>query len=116
VPASGPARRSAEAADAGKRPLAERINDPRVARFPRPGTDGKVPAAAEPSPGEGEARRGGGFLKPLDAASLPAETRVEHAPAPETPAAADASSSSEIKRPRKTRLLDRITGLDKNSA
>lgn len=116
VPASGPARRSPEATAAGKRPLAERINDPRVARFPRPGTDGNVPAAAEPSPAEGEPRRGGGFVKALDAASLPVETRVEHAPAPDTSALADGSSGDAIKRPRKTRLLDRITGLDKNSA
>ncbi len=36
VPASGPARRSgAPAAEAAKRPLAERINDPRVARLVR---------------------------------------------------------------------------------
>lgn len=120
VPASAPARKSSDAADAGKRPLAERINDPRVARFPRTGSDSKtVPpaaaAAAEPANAEAEVRRSGGFLKPLEAASLPVEARVEHAPAADAEPEA-ASPDGEIKRPRKTRLLDRITGLDKNSA
>ena len=61
-----------------------------------------------------EPRRVSGFLKALDAASTPTETRVEHAPATEGPAAAPAGT--EVKRTRKARLLDRITGLDKNSA
>jgi len=112
VPASGPARRSgAQAAEAAKRPLAERINDPRVARLVRSGQEGEEAAegasAAEP-------RRVSGFLKALDAASTPTETRVEHAPAAEASAAEPAGT--EVKRKRKARLLDRITGLDKNSA
>jgi len=131
VPAPGPARRQ-DAADS-KRPLAERINDPRVARFVRPGADGQ-PASAESTPAqsngtsagtapsgsasaanaEAEPRRGGGFLKALDAATLPVETRVEHMPAGEH--ANGESASPEMKRTRKARLLDRITGLDKNSA
>ena len=59
-------------------------------------------------------QRRSGFLKALDAAGLPAETRVEHASeATDTNAAA---GQPEVKRTRKARLLDRITGLDKNSA
>jgi hypothetical protein len=112
VPASGPARRlGAQAAEAAKRPLAERINDPRVARLVRSGQEGEEAAegasAAEP-------RRVSGFLKALDAASTPTETRVEHAPAAE--ASAVEPAGTEVKRKRKARLLDRITGLDKNSA
>ena len=118
VPAA-PARRSSESAEAAKRPLAERISDPRVTRFVRPGADGQAaagaddaaPAASEETP----PRRGGGFLKALDAATLPVETRVEHAPAAEAAASGDAAGG-EVKRTRKARLLDRITGLDKNSA
>ncbi|MFN3623490.1 MAG: hypothetical protein ACK4TP_05440 [Hyphomicrobium sp.] len=116
VPAPGPSRRGPDGADGAKRPLAERINDPRVARFPRPGAE--VPAQTAPADeaksAEAEPRRGGGFLKALDAASLPVETRVEHAPPPET--ANGEAAPAEVKRTRKARLLDRITGLDKNSA
>ncbi len=57
VPATGPARR--QAAEAAKRPLVERINDPRVARLVRAagaGDDGQA----------GNARRVSGFLKALD--------------------------------------------------
>ena len=108
TPGTSSGRRAAEAADA-KRPLAERINDPRVARFMRPGAEPQAGAEAPPA-AETEARRGG-FLKPLDMAALPVETRVEHAPPPSGDAA-----EGEVKRTRKARLLDRITGLDKNSA
>jgi hypothetical protein len=115
VPAQ-PSRRGADAGEAGKRPLAERINDPRVARFPRPGAAQETAAAAvpaaEPAPVEDEPRRSGGFLKAYEAASMPLETRVEHAPS-ET---VKEGAPSEVKRTRKARLLDRITGLDKNSA
>jgi hypothetical protein len=113
VPTSGPARRSQDSAEASKRPLAERINDPRVARFARPINDAQAAPAENSS--EGEPRRGGGFLKPHDAASLPAETRVEHAPAAGMTSSGD-GVPAEVKRTRKARLLDRITGLDKNSA
>ena len=114
MPASGPARRSAvPTAEAAKRPLAERINDPRVARLVRSGQEVEEAVAAEGA-SAGEPRRVSGFLKALDAASTPTETRVEHAPAAEGPAAAPAGT--EVKRTRKARLLDRITGLDKNSA
>jgi hypothetical protein len=113
MPASGPARRSATlAAEAAKRPLAERINDPRVARLVR--QEGEEAAAADGSAGAGEPRRVSGFLKALDATS--AETRVEHASDSETQRAGEAAPGTEIKRTRKARLLDRITGLDKNSA
>jgi len=120
VPA--PPRRAPEDADA-KRPLAERINDPRVTRLMRaageqkadPVTPAAAPApaaAASPSPQNGNETppRGGGFLKALDAAALDAP--IEHA-ASENVAGPD---GAQIKRARKTRLLDRITGLDKNSA
>jgi hypothetical protein len=126
VPAPGPSRRGAEG-DA-KRPLAERINDPRVARFPGMGSQevaAAAPAAAPPLDGiaasedsqnreSPEPRRGGGFLKALEAATLPVETRVEHAPGAD--AANGQGAPGEVKRTRKARLLDRITGLDKNSA
>ena len=113
MPASGPARRSATpAADAGKRPLAERINDPRVARLVR--QENEEAPAADGNTGAGEPRRVSGFLKALDAAA--GETRVEHASGSEPPPAGEAAPGTEIKRPRKARLLDRITGLDKNSA
>lgn len=111
VPASGPARREPSATD-GKRPLAERINDPRVARLVR--REGEAaPENPEAAPAADQ-RRAGGFLKAFDAAALPAETRIEHAS--ETPDTNAAAGQPEIKRTRKARLLDRITGLDKNSA
>ncbi len=108
VPAQGPSRRGPDAAEAGKRPLADRINDPRVARFPGASPVEESPAA------EAEPRRGGGFLKAMDAAALPAETRVEHAPGQDV--ANGEAAPADVKRTRKARLLDRITGLDKNSA
>jgi hypothetical protein len=113
VPASGPSRRgAAQASEAAKRPLAERINDPRVARLVRPDAAGEEAPAESAS--AAEPRRVGGFLKALDGASIPTETRVEHAPAAE--ASGTGSPPAEVKRTRKARLLDRITGLDKNSA
>jgi hypothetical protein len=111
VPASGPARRSAAPAADAKRPLAERINDPRVARLVR--AAGESEAVATENAGQ-EPRRVGGFLKALDAASMPVEERVEHAATNE--AASTEPAGGEVKRTRKARLLDRITGLDKNSA
>jgi hypothetical protein len=108
VPASSPARRSAvQAAEATKRPLAERINDPRVARLVRPDSESGEASAQNAVPDQ---RRVGGFLKALDGASMPSEPRGEHQPPAAEPAATD------VKRTRKARLLDRITGLDKNSA
>ncbi len=115
VPASGPARRSAApAAEAVKRPLAERINDPRVARLVRPGGGSETEGAAADGAGA-EPRRVGGFLKALDAAALPSESPIEHAPVGDAAQGASVPGS-EVKRTRKARLLDRITGLDKNSA
>jgi hypothetical protein len=112
VPASGPARRGAPETDS-KRPLAERINDPRVARLVRRSGEGEA-APENPEAAPAAEQRRSGFLKALDAAALPAETRVEHASdATDTNAAA---GQPEVKRTRKARLLDRITGLDKNSA
>ena len=113
MPASGPARRTgAPAAEPAKRPLAERINDPRVARLVR--QEGEDASAADGNAAAGEPRRVSGFLKALDASA--AEERVEHASGSETPQAGEAAAGTEIKRTRKARLLDRITGLDKNSA
>ena len=91
----------------GKRPLAERINDPRVARIVRASTE-EAPAA--PGGSAPEPRRTGGFLKALDVAGAPDQPPAESSTS-ETP-----SSTGEPKRARKARLLDRITGLDKNSA
>lgn len=111
VPGSG-RRTGAPAAEPAKRPLAERINDPRVARLVR--QEGEEASAADGNAAAGEPRRVSGFLKALDASA--AEERVEHASGSETPQAGEAAAGTEIKRTRKARLLDRITGLDKNSA
>ena len=109
VPASGPMRRMAGAAPAeqSKRPLADRINDPRVARLVHP--EGEEAQKASPQ----EQGRVGGFLKALDGAASQPKTTAASAPAdaPQTTAAAP-----EAKPSRKSRLLDRITGLDKSSA
>lgn len=110
VPTSGPARRPAPAAEAAKRPLVERINDPRVARLVR------NDATDESAGSEGGAgpRRVSGFLKALDG-----DTAAQ--PQAETPAASQAGAEQkdaggDDKPGRKSRLLDRITGLDKSSA
>jgi hypothetical protein len=115
VPASGPGRKSA--GEPTKRPLVERINDPRVARLVRAG-------GAAANPGEeaqkGNPRRVSGFLKALDG------DNPEPAADGEAPAAAaepakpektkQAEGAAEAKPSRKARLLERITGLDKTSA
>ena len=108
VPASGPTRRMAGAAMAeqSKRPLADRINDPRVARLVHPDGEEAPKANAQ------EQGRVGGFLKALDGAGSQPETKAGAAPAG-TPQAA---AAPEAKPSRKSRLLDRITGLDKSSA
>lgn len=117
IPTTG-SRRATQSEEAAKRPLAERINDPRVTRLVRSGESETAQAAAAPAADSAsagaEARRGSGFLKALDAAALPAEARIEHAPPAE--AASGEAPAGEVKRTRKARLLDRITGLDKNSA
>jgi hypothetical protein len=105
-------RTAGQDAEASKRPLAERINDPRVARLVRPGGEGE--AAAADNGAAGEPRRVGGFVKAHDAAALPTEAPIEHVS--DTSAKAATPSGGEVKRTRKARLLDRITGLDKNSA
>lgn len=113
-----PRTRGAESAEALKRPLAERINDPRVARLVRAAGEAEPAASLPPAPsaaaqpsnanGEGAAAepKRGGFLKALDAAGQ--EAPIEHV--------SDVAADGDIQRPRKARLLDRITGLDKNSA
>lgn len=109
VPASGPMRRmgGAAMAEQSKRPLADRINDPRVARLVHPEGEEAPKANAQ------EQGRVGGFLKALDGtASQPKSTAAPvPADAPQTTAAAP-----EAKPSRRSRLLDRITGLDKSSA
>ena len=59
MPASGPARRTAPAAEPASRPLVDRINDPRVTRLARTG-------ASEEAAQKGNPRRVSGFLKALD--------------------------------------------------
>ena len=110
VPTSGPARRSAPAPEPAKRPLVDRINDPRVARLVR--TEASDESASTGS--EGGARRVSGFLKALDG-----DTAAE--PQAETPAAssqtgAEQKDAAGDDKPRKSRLLDRITGVGKSSA
>jgi hypothetical protein len=110
VPATGPARRSA-AAEPAKRPLVDRINDPRVARLVRGGSDETTQ--------QGNPRRVSGFLKALDGDAGEGETKVM--PAESQSGAETASSSPKEEQGqsgenRKPRLLERITGLDKTSA
>jgi hypothetical protein len=110
VPTSGPARRTGPAAEPAKRPLVDRINDPRVARLVRnDATDESAGSEGGASP-----RRVSGFLKALDG---DAATQSQA----ETPAASQAGTEQKDaggadKPVRKSRLLDRITGLDKSSA
>ncbi len=118
VPVSGPSRKSAS--EPGKRPLVERINDPRVARLVRAGGAAGTHEDAQ----KGNARRVSGFLKALDGDSpeqqaAPAEGGKAPAAAaePEKPEKkAQESGAAETKPGRKARLLERITGLDKTSA
>ncbi len=89
MPASGPARRSAApAAEAAKRPLAERINDPRVARLVR--QEGEEAPAADGSAG---ARRAApGRAASSRRSTRPSgEARVEHASDGEPPPAGEAA-------------------------
>jgi hypothetical protein len=167
VPTSGPARRSAgEQQQAGKRPLVERINDPRVARLVRSGASSG--ASGSEADTAGHKRRVSGFLKALDGestvedagasgsasgtgAAKPAEAsaaRAGDAGAGKSEASKSEAGKSEAgkseagkseagksdggkqqeqaasaqakpaqgKSPRKPRLLERITGMDKTSA
>ena len=111
VPTSVPAQQSAPA-DQSKRPLVERINDPRVARLVRSG------ATRDDNKKGGNPRRVTGFLKALDG-DTPAEAKSET----DTGASKESECNSQKKgaaageKPsRRPRLLDRITGLDKTSA
>ena len=112
VPATGPARRPA-APEPAKRPLVERINDPRVARLVR--------AGAGDDAQKGNPRRVSGFLKALDGDSAEppkkeAEAAAAAPPAPEAPQKAKEEAAAGAEPSRKSRLLERITGLDKSSA
>jgi len=130
VPTSGPARRVASEQPSGKRPLVERINDPRVARLVRSGS-----AAGGGEEQQGNQRRVSGFLKALDGepdggkATAPGSGHAQEAGeagAKAAAAGADPGKSktgggqedagAEHKPSRKARLLERITGLDKTSA
>jgi hypothetical protein len=109
VPASGPAQRRQAPEQPSKRPLVERINDPRVARLVRSGE-------AREEAQKGNPKRVSGFLKALDGES--AEPPADAAAATAAPEAAkkEEGAAAEAKSPRKPRLLERITGLDKTSA
>jgi hypothetical protein len=113
VPATGPARRPA-ASEPAKRPLVERINDPRVARLVRAG------AAAGEDAQKGNPRRVSGFLKALDGdgaePSKKEAAAVAAAPAQEAPSKPTEEATAGAEPSRKPRLLERITGLDKSSA
>jgi hypothetical protein len=115
VPTSAPARRPA--AEPAKRPLVERINDPRVARLVRAGA-GDEAQKANP-------RRVSGFLKALDGengAASQGDTQKDASRGAKAAAAAPeatnapAAPNADGTQPRKPRLLERITGLDKTSA
>jgi len=108
VPASVPAQQGISG-DQSKRPLVERINDPRVTRLVRTGTprDDK----------KSNPRRVTGFLKALDG-DAPSQPQSEAQAASAEAGKADAGqgAAADSKSNRRPRLLDRITGLDKNSA
>ena len=122
VPASGPAGRRT-AAEPGKRPLVERINDPRVARLVRAG--GATNGVREDAQ-QDDSRRVSGFLKALDGdrpEATPAKGDAASASATEsekphkTVAAEKKPSAGEGKQlSRKARLLERITSIDKDTA
>lgn len=112
VPTSAPASRAAQ--EPAKRPLVERINDPRVARLVRSGN-------AKDESQKGNPRRVSGFLKALDGEngqkSQGDDKGEETAGESQSAKKKDAQESAgNGKRSRKPRLLDRITGLDKTSA
>jgi chromosome segregation ATPase len=111
VPASAPASRAAP--QPAKRPLVDRINDPRVARLVRSGKP------ADNNAQKGNPRRVSGFLKALDGED--SEQPEKGGEGGQTAAASDAGGkeqkgSGDAKPSRKPRLLERITGLDKTSA
>jgi hypothetical protein len=108
VPTTGPARRSA--AEPSKRPLVERINDPRLARLVR------AVGAQEDTSEKRSPRRVSGFLKALDGDSTPAQADADKAAAAAEPATEQKVAAAEAKPSRRARLLERITGLDKTSA
>lgn len=116
VPASGPERKTGEPS---KRPLVERINDPRVARLVRTGGANGAREDAQ----KGKSRRVSGFLKALDGDSPETAQAEGVAPAAAATEPEDLQkkstpekSAGEAKPSRKARLLERITGLDKSSA
>lgn len=137
LPASGKARgaapqtaAAASAAPVPRKPLSERINEPRPPRSPD-----QAPSSSSASEKNHDPDRVSGFLKALgggsgngaantseaaadsgsanghadDAAASPAET-------PKAPDAAEDRSAATKKPAGRARLLDRITGLDKTSA
>lgn len=114
VPATGPATRR-PATEPTKRPLVERINDPRVARLVR------AAGGNEEAP-TGNPRRVSGFLKALDGDSAQpkkadkTEKKTEGATSPEAAKSEKEKPAAAGKPSRKPRLLERITGLDKTSA
>lgn len=111
VPASAPASRAAP--EPTKRPLVERINDPRVARLVRSGK-------AQDESQKGNPRRVSGFLKALDGengAKPQGDAKGGESTADSEAAKTDAKQGGGGSKPsRKPRLLERITGLDKTSA
>jgi hypothetical protein len=112
VPTSGPARRTGPAAEPAKRPLVDRINDPRVARRVR--NEASDESASTGSEGGATPRRVSGFLKALDGDAA-AEPQAD-APAVSSQAGAEQKDAAGDDKPRKSRLLDRITGVGKSSA
>ena len=90
-------------------PLVDRINDPRVARLVRGGSDET----------QGNPRRVSGFLKALDGDAGEAEKKAmpaESQSSAETASPSPKEEQVQSGESRKPRLLERITGLDKTSA
>ncbi len=97
----------------GRQASAGRAHQRSARRPPRaPGRRGG--AGRRGRAGAAEPRRVSGFLKALDARLRP--RRGSSTLRQRAPAAGEAAAGTEVKRTRKARLLDRITGLDKNSA
>ncbi len=112
VPASGPGRKAPP--EPAKRPLVERINDPRVARLVRAGGA----ASEDAQKGNTNTGRVSGFLKALDGDGPEAEpgSAAKGEGAAKAEPAKPAQGAAPAKPSRKARLLERITGLDKSSA
>lgn len=104
VPASTQPRK--QPSEPSKKPLAERISEPRLVQ---------VPKLAGDEPGKGDdPKRVSGFLKALEGGAEPAGAAAAGKPSEEP--ARETTPATEERPRRRGGLIDRITGLDKTSA